>query len=304
MNKFYVYVYFDRSVPIYVGKGTGDRCHDHLKAALKSKKNSHFMNRLRKMAQASENPIIKIVQSMLTEQEAFDLEIALIKQYGRFDRGLGTLLNETDGGDGSSGHVSPRRGKSFDECFGAEKSAMIRERIRQKALARSDQIAEVNRRVHTGKKLSEEQINKTRLANLGKKRSQEARQRISDSTRGKQKTLTSLQRLEASRRAKELFQDTLIVNDGNQNKRIRQTELDQFLSNGWVQGRKVFNKRKQNTSFTKSEKFLKSRYKGGRKAKRCEVYGIVYPHIKAAAEANSTTAYFIKQNSTFKFLED
>jgi len=46
---------------------------------------------------------VEIIKEGLTKQEAFDLEIKLIKKYGRRDKGLGTLVNLTDGGDAGGG---------------------------------------------------------------------------------------------------------------------------------------------------------------------------------------------------------
>lgn len=46
---------------------------------------------------------VKIIADNLNWQEACELEIKLIKQIGRKDLGLGTLVNLTDGGDGNIG---------------------------------------------------------------------------------------------------------------------------------------------------------------------------------------------------------
>ena len=52
---------------------------------------------------------VEIIKEGLTKRAAFDLEIKLIKKYGRRDKGLGTLVNLTDGGDSGT-----REGK---ECY-------------------------------------------------------------------------------------------------------------------------------------------------------------------------------------------
>lgn len=43
---------------------------------------------------------VKIVKENLTKEEAFMLEIKLVKKYGRKDLGTGTLINQCDGGAG------------------------------------------------------------------------------------------------------------------------------------------------------------------------------------------------------------
>lgn len=51
---------------------------------------------------------IKIHLDGLREYYALELEIDMIAFYGRMDRGTGCLINLTDGGDGTSGHIRSR----------------------------------------------------------------------------------------------------------------------------------------------------------------------------------------------------
>ena len=107
-NRFYVYVYYDLDgVPFYVGKGHGNRAYAHLKNARKwntTDRNKLKIQLIREILDLGKTPSIKFVEINLTESEAKDLERELIKQYGRLDRGTGTLTNLTDGGEGTTGH--------------------------------------------------------------------------------------------------------------------------------------------------------------------------------------------------------
>ena len=84
MNKYYVYEWLRTDgTPYYIGKGTGFRAYEKRRPYKPLDKNR-----------------IKMVKENLNEQDALDLEIKLIKKYGRKDLGTGILRNKTDGGDG------------------------------------------------------------------------------------------------------------------------------------------------------------------------------------------------------------
>jgi hypothetical protein len=101
---FYVYIWFSlNGVPIYVGKGHGDRIKEYKWKS--GSHNKHLGNLFRKLArQKIELPCV-IIRENIIEEEAFELEILLIKIIGRKDLGTGPLYNLTDGGDGTSGIV-------------------------------------------------------------------------------------------------------------------------------------------------------------------------------------------------------
>lgn len=98
---YYTYIYRDPSrhnEEIYVGKGKNTRAFEHLK-----RRDVHpLTHRLQKLRREGVEPTIEIVQCG-DEDSAFFAERALIRLWGRKDRGEGTLLNLTDGGDGVSG---------------------------------------------------------------------------------------------------------------------------------------------------------------------------------------------------------
>jgi len=97
----FVYLIFDpaKNEVIYVGKATKrNRPRYHL-----WRKDRHpLTHRLRKMRKENVEPIIKEIDCS-SEQNAFDLEMGLIRLIGRKDLKKGTLLNLTDGGEGTKG---------------------------------------------------------------------------------------------------------------------------------------------------------------------------------------------------------
>lgn len=100
-RRFYVYGFFRPSGAIYyIGKGCGYR----IRTIAKWRRNPYLSNIIKKCGE----PIAVKIREGLTEAEAFETEIALIKAIGRADLGQGPLANMTDGGEGHSGmRLSP-----------------------------------------------------------------------------------------------------------------------------------------------------------------------------------------------------
>lgn len=118
--KAYVYRLVDprTSKTFYVGKGNGNRCFSHAKAALgKSEEKSAKLDLIREMHEAGISPAIIIHRHGMNDDEAFEVEGALIDAY--LD-----LTNEV------AGHHRGRRGvMTTDEVISlyAAKRAVIRE---------------------------------------------------------------------------------------------------------------------------------------------------------------------------------
>lgn len=108
MGRFYVYALFrhDTGAPFYIGKGSGER----LSVTMLTGTNRHKRSILEKAHAAGTKCPAAIIRAGLTEDEAFSLERVLIATLGRRDLGTGILVNLTDGGEGPSGLLHPRRG--------------------------------------------------------------------------------------------------------------------------------------------------------------------------------------------------
>ena len=102
-NIYYVYAYIRSKdsdtaragTPYYIGMGSNKRAwRKHKKVPLPKNK-----------------VYIKIISNELDWYQAHDLEIRLIRGYGRKDLGTGPLLNRTDGGEGARNHKVSAEGR-------------------------------------------------------------------------------------------------------------------------------------------------------------------------------------------------
>ncbi len=168
---FYIYLYRDprrgkTRRPIYVGKGSTKRrrADQHWKQGAN---NPILRGTLSKIKRAGLEPIIEIIAWFDYEADAFRLEMALIKKYGRKNLGTGSLTNLTDGGEG---------------IIGATLSETTRKRM---SAARMGHIVSVETKAkiskaNSGKKMSPEQRKRFSDAHLGIKPSLETRKRLSE----------------------------------------------------------------------------------------------------------------------------
>jgi len=111
---YYVYAYLDTTqegpfiyqdfgfthLPIYIGKGTGNRVDSHIKEALSAQKSRSYkskkVERLVEILDQNNFPKVQYIWENLSEDEAFFGEWLLIKLIKRYSLG-GPLLNEVDG---------------------------------------------------------------------------------------------------------------------------------------------------------------------------------------------------------------
>lgn len=114
-NDYYVYCFFDSDKPtkievsslnccflyepFYIGKGKGERIKSHFYPSSLAKKNLKN-NKLKNIINKGKQVLIEKLLNNLTEEDAYDLEKALINSIGRKDLKNGSLTNLCDGGYG------------------------------------------------------------------------------------------------------------------------------------------------------------------------------------------------------------
>lgn len=212
---FYVYEHWrpDRDEPFYVGKGKGRRANTMIG------RNLHHKAIQEKLYRLGMGVEVRIVSSGLSEQEAFELEMARIAMW----RGAGIdLANKTDGGEGA-GHKEEakikvsiaRKGKPLSPEHRRKLSAAKLGKKQSAETVASRSLKLVGNQWNKGRKLSEETKRKILFKLLGNKfakgsvRSDEHKKaiaaahkgkKISDETREKMK-VAAKQREERKRNA-------------------------------------------------------------------------------------------------------
>lgn len=154
---FYVYLYLrDDGTPYYVGKGKGRRAWSRSGRTVRPPVNESK---------------IHVVSDTLTEQEAFELEIELVAQYGRLDESTGILRNGTNGGEGTSGHIPSKQRRE-------QQSVYMKQKIEDGEFNYPAQHLK-------GKKQPKEQVEKRAKSHIGVKRSETTCQNIAKAAEGR-----------------------------------------------------------------------------------------------------------------------
>lgn len=163
MNKYLVYrhIRLDKNEPFYIGIGNEKRPYE------KRRRNKYWKNIINKTEYK-----IEILFNDLTWGQACEKEKELIQLYGRKDLSLGTLVNLTDGGDGTLNTISWNKGKSGLFKHSDETKKHLSELRKNKPLTEK-QIESLKNRKKTqywlGKKLSDEHRNKLSIKATGRK---------------------------------------------------------------------------------------------------------------------------------------
>lgn len=196
MSAPYAYFCFDPrdGEVFYVGKGRGKRAFRHVDGR---SQNALVARRIAKLKDAGFVPVVELLPAA-TDEAAFALEHRLVAMFGRHDKGAGTLLNRTDGGDGPKGRVFTAEEKAAiaARLKGRPVSAATREKLSATNKAKVDDAyrAAVSERLRghevtaetrakigaagRGRRQSPESIAKRAAAHRGQKRSEETKARM------------------------------------------------------------------------------------------------------------------------------
>lgn len=195
-NRFYVYHIINplEDRIFYVGKGTGDRCKQHLTDKKEYAFNKRLNGYIRNLISNNTPPIIVKIAENLLEEDAYQLEEFEIKKYGRvgFDEG-GILLNILDSGRPPCfrGENHPWWGRKHTEESKQKMSNTKKEnfkngtKIPRRGFKHTEEAKEKNRQSHLGKKQPKEAIEKTRQANLGRPQTEFQKQRAREANQKK-----------------------------------------------------------------------------------------------------------------------
>lgn len=174
MKEYYVYRWFykDTNETFHIGKGKGQRYKEKNQS-----RNIYFKNIIKK---EQDNVSSEILYNNLNEEEAWELEKQLIKQYKEKGE-CKTNFHEGGCGGNTGNYNNPERSAKLsvaakkrvgklNPMFGKHHSEKTKERLRQ---------------VNLGKKLSPEHIEKLKEANRGRKKTQAELDFITNLNKGK-----------------------------------------------------------------------------------------------------------------------
>lgn len=256
MKKYFVYAYLDPCVnynqsfddcifsfePFYIGYGSNTRHIDHLKTVMNGGidgSNPFKSRKIKKILNKGFFPIVIKLKDELTLEEAKNLETYLIKTIGTRstieNHQHGPLTNLREGGNGGlSDYAKKKLSKSkMGQTLSDETKSKVSVKTKE-ALQDPERRAKISA-THLGKAKTTDHANKLREHLANKCNTPEQRKRTSE--RMKNRVISQHERDRIAKGVSEFNKNTVIINDGVINKRIKMDVLELFISQGWVRGR-------------------------------------------------------------------
>lgn len=164
MAYVYQHIRLDNNTVFYIGIGLNSS--NKRRVNSNRSRNTHWHSIVKKYGFRSE-----VIYDNISWEEACNIEVDLIKLYGRSDLGLGELVNKSDGGEGNVNMVV---------------SELTKQKLRDANIGKKgvyvmpDSMKKYLSEKRKGIVFSEEHKRKLREAKLGTKRSQETKSKISE----------------------------------------------------------------------------------------------------------------------------
>ena len=190
----YLHRRMDTNEVFYVGIGV-----DKKRSNNKTRRNKYWKNIVNKHGYT-----VEILHENISHDECREIEIDLIRKYGRKDLGTGSLCNLTDGGEGVLGLiVSDETKRKLSEI---NKGKKVSDETRRK-------LSEMNKgekhpffgktgegNPFFGKKHSEETLKKMSESAKGRKHSEETLKKISEAAKGRKHSDETRRKMRETRR--------------------------------------------------------------------------------------------------------
>lgn len=167
-KRFYIYRHIrtDTDEVFYIGKGANriSRKWDYERAYTHYRRNKFWQSVVSKCPDIE----VEIVMEFDTEEQCIAKEIELIALYGRRNRGTGTLVNLTDGGDGTTGRICTEelRQKRRERVTGSKHPSFGKQLSAETRRKKSEAINGEKHHLY-GKKLPEEWKENIRRSKYG-----------------------------------------------------------------------------------------------------------------------------------------
>jgi hypothetical protein len=209
MKKYYIYLFLDKSKPgkfiyddiefdyepFYVGKGTGNR----IKSSILDRESPFKVNKIHKIKNSGGEIVSIKLYENLENNESLEIEKMIISKIGRRDLGLGTLVNQTDGGDGRLS--SPHNQETKNKISNTKKSQNLSTLHRDETKEYLKEINKGDKNPMFGKKHSDEVKEEQSLRifgdnhpMFGKKHTKESLDKIKNNRNIDQEILNKLSR--------------------------------------------------------------------------------------------------------------